>query len=203
MSSKVSLLAGLSSDYKDVVNYEDMVDMGAIPDAASPDGESADGDAADEQGGEGDDASGGPMTEGAEGADGAGGPDGGASEPGSQPDAGNADSGGGEENSSAPGSGGDLARPDNTKKLVSVYNYGSGVYEVYDVNDLLTASETPPVATLDMADSAQAKLIEELKAEGRSQPLNRGAIIMIAAFAAIAILLIYLQIRRRRLTRYM
>jgi hypothetical protein len=95
---------------------------------------------------------------------------------------------------------GDLSRPAPARRLVSMYNFESGAYEVYDENDLLTAAQPTPIATLDYADATQAEALRELAAQGYKEPFNRGLLVMLIVFGAIAALLVYLYLRRRRLT---
>ncbi|MDR1043126.1 MAG: hypothetical protein LBL54_04395, partial [Clostridiales Family XIII bacterium] len=96
---------------------------------------------------------------------------------------------------------GDLSRPAPSRHLVSMYNFESGAYEVYDENDLLTAAQPEPIATLNYADASQAEALRELAAQGYKEPFNRGLLVMLIVFGAIAALLAYLSLRRRRLTR--
>jgi hypothetical protein len=96
--------------------------------------------------------------------------------------------------------GGDLSRPAPARRLVSMYDFESGAYEVYDESDLLTAAQPEPIATLDYADAVQAEALRELAAQGYKEPVNRGLIVMLIVFGMVAALLVYLYLRKRRLT---
>ncbi|MDR1293306.1 MAG: hypothetical protein LBJ91_07940 [Clostridiales Family XIII bacterium] len=129
-----------------------------------------------------------------------GGAPGDAGKPGAKDDAEEAGPAGGVDNAEG-GKGGDLSRPALKRGLVSMYNFEKGAYEVFGEEDLLTAEAPEPIATLDYADAAQAEALKELAAQGYKEPFNRGLLVLIVVFGSIAALLVYLYLRKRRLTR--
>jgi hypothetical protein len=214
-SKKVSLLAGLSSDYREVADYTGLIAIGAITDAAILAGEDAEEpeDTSDDAAQPGDeeaaDYGSGPAPEktgaavdGKEAVDaapaGVGAEEGKTAAAGTPGDDKDGEPAGAQASADKPK---DLARPEAPKKLVSVYRYDEGVYEIYDAGALLTADAAKPLSTFDFADSAQAALVSSLKAHGHDDPVNRGLLIMVLSFASIAVLLLYIYRRRRRLTK--
>ncbi|GHU66497.1 hypothetical protein AGMMS49983_16240 [Clostridia bacterium] len=95
---------------------------------------------------------------------------------------------------------GDLSRPSKGLSLVSVYNMAEGKYQVYDAGSLTSVSDAAPITTVDLKEIDAAYMFESMRAFGNSQS-DRGLLLLILIAGAVALLLVYVGVKRKRLTK--
>jgi hypothetical protein len=115
-------------------------------------------------------------------------------------DAADASAGSGAAASGGGKTGGDLSRPDKAPALVSVYNMEEGGYKVYDAGSLTSVSAADPVVTLNLEEIDGTSMFESINALG-GYPTGKGLLILLIIAGAIVALLVYVAVKRYRLTR--
>ncbi|MDR2106097.1 MAG: hypothetical protein LBP24_01660 [Coriobacteriales bacterium] len=113
--------------------------------------------------------------------------------------------------SSAATGNSDLARPTPGLKTVAMFNYGTGFYELFDREGLLTGSNSGPVAIMDdenllaagqiLADSNAQAIASGAAGSPFAAAFASGIPQLVLIFVAIAVLLAFLFIRRVRLSK--
>ncbi|MDR2672585.1 MAG: hypothetical protein LBC35_04755 [Coriobacteriales bacterium] len=213
----VSKLAGLATGYQRLSLFKEAVEQGKLSEgiigpnlgsAISPDSGAAahdlpvvGGDVLEKTEG----ATGGGSATG--GGDASGGPEGGGGTGGS--DRGSTSV---EEPAGGPGGGlartGDLAKPPAGAKTVALFNYATGLYELYDQNKLLGGDEAGPLAVMD---SDSIDTLNQIRAgesaagnassDILSSAIKSGIPILASVLVAIGALLVLLFVRRTRLSK--
>ncbi|MDR1088815.1 MAG: hypothetical protein LBL23_06065 [Coriobacteriales bacterium] len=101
---------------------------------------------------------------------------------------------------------GDLAKP-TTTRTVAMFNFASGLYELYDRDALLNGSESEPMATMDSENLLEVELLtnEEANSAAANDPLGSmlrsGIPALVVVLLAIGVLLVLLFVRRGKLSR--
>ena len=96
--------------------------------------------------------------------------------------------------------GGDLSRPTKAPSIVSVYNIEDGKYHVYDAGSLTGTSNARPMTTIDIEEIDASYMLERMQSFG-AQRSDRGLMMLGGIAVVVAVLLIYISIKRRRLTK--
>jgi hypothetical protein len=183
-----SMFATLSGSYDTLQDIEAEIRGGTIPGSGS-DGTVTEGGTVSGSGGE--------ATEG--GAGGSGNDAAATGEKGADGGIAGVTAGAGTEESKLSG-GGDLSRPEKAPSLVSVYDITTGKYKVFDASSLTTTSNVEPITAVDIEEIDAASMLESMKAFG-DRPVDIGLLILFIIAAAIAGLLVYVAIKRYRLTK--